>query len=266
MTTDQELISTLHDDEWWWDQKVDGIRLGIIIDDNTIRAVNRRGEIITTPAGLANSFHHKTGGHWVFDGEYCEGTLWIFDLVYAPDNTIGPSTPLETRRECLELAHKTMLDSPHVRLLPQTRTAHDKAALLQWVIANNGEGVMVKNRHASYAEGLRSKNVLKYKLTATIDVVILETWREGKRSCAVGVHDDTGELMDIGSVTFTEKNLEQAKPGDVIEVKYLYVGAGGRLYQPRFLRWRTDKTPDECTADQMKVGTKVVASVNDYSI
>jgi hypothetical protein len=40
--------------------------------------------------------------------------------------------------------------------------------------------------------------------------------------------------------------------GHVLEVEYQYVGAGGRLRHPRFVRWRDDKPWQECTADQLE--------------
>jgi len=38
--------------------------------------------------------------------------------------------------------------------------------------------------------------------------------------------------------------------GLVVEVAYQYVGAGGRLRHPRFVGFRDDKQPEECTSDQ----------------
>lgn len=38
--------------------------------------------------------------------------------------------------------------------------------------------------------------------------------------------------------------------GRVIEVKYQYVAAKGRLRHPRFIRWRDDKDPSECGRNQ----------------
>jgi len=35
-------------------------------------------------------------------------------------------------------------------------------------------------------------------------------------------------------------------------VKYLYIGADGRLYQPRFMRRRSDKAADECVWSQIE--------------
>lgn len=39
--------------------------------------------------------------------------------------------------------------------------------------------------------------------------------------------------------------------GRVMEVAFLSVTAGGKLQQPRFVRWREDKLPDQCRLDQL---------------
>ena len=48
------------------------------------------------------------------------------------------------------------------------------------------------------------------------------------------------------------------KVGDVLEVRYLYTGANGRLYQPTILRKRDDKAMQECLTSQLKHVNKEV--------
>jgi hypothetical protein len=43
----------------------------------------------------------------------------------------------------------------------------------------------------------------------------------------------------------------------VVSIKYLYCGAGMRLFQPSFLRLRTDKRPADCVVSQLKHVNKV---------
>ncbi len=56
--------------------------------------------------------------------------------------------------------------------------------------------------------------------------------------------DERYEITEMFDVT---KNLI----GRVIEIKYQCVAAQGRLRHPRFLRFREDKNPMECTIDQL---------------
>lgn len=95
----------------------------------------------------------------------------------------------------------------------------------------------------------------KWKPVRTIDCVVtaftdgrgkyeglpgsLECSIEGRVVCDVsGMDDDTRELLVPGDI------------GRVCEVMYQYVGSAGRLRHPRFVRWRDDKSPDECLLSQ----------------
>lgn len=264
--TAAKLLPYMDNDDWWFEQKIDGERLLVVADRGRLTGLNRKGEVTSLSADIVEAFAPIASGNgcWVFDGEYLDGVFYVFDLPEALKQ-IDKTTPLENRRAGLEGTFEAVFEgNPTVVLLPIAETVEDKLDLVRWVTMNDAEGLMIKQRHSAYVEGpARSPYTLKYKLVETCDVWIKELWREGKRSVAVCVYDN-GVERDIGSVTMTEARLAQAKVGDVMEVKYLYVGAGGRLYQPRFVRFRTDKSPDECTADQLKIGRKVVATVNDY--
>jgi len=57
--------------------------------------------------------------------------------------------------------------------------------------------------------------------------------------------------VQSGNVTIPE-NADIPQVGDVIDVKYLYAYKGGRLYQPSFLRPRTDQRQEEARISQLK--------------
>jgi hypothetical protein len=65
---------------------------------------------------------------------------------------------------------------------------------------------------------------------------------EGHVVASVGGMDDSTRI-DLS-------DREDEFLGTVVEVAYQYVGAGGRLRHPRFVRWRDDKKADECTTSQ----------------
>jgi hypothetical protein len=58
---------------------------------------------------------------------------------------------------------------------------------------------------------------------------------------------------DIGGVKIPMKYQQQQKikVGDVVEIRYLYVGSQGKLYQPIFLRKRLDIDPSSCILKQL---------------
>ena len=67
----------------------------------------------------------------------------------------------------------------------------------------------------------------------------------------LGVYNDAGELVEIGQVSTIGKGDVNA--GDVIEVRFMGVTdpTAPRLYQPRIMRKRTDKSAAECSDTQL---------------
>ena len=58
----------------------------------------------------------------------------------------------------------------------------------------------------------------------------------------------------VANVSGMDDEVRAAISGEdayrVCEVKYERVGSGGKLQHPRFVAWRDDKLPEQCTADQ----------------
>lgn len=246
-----------HSSEWAFEQKLDGERLAIGVKDGKVFGCGRRNEtrVDREIADLLSGIN----GDWVLDGEVVGGVFWVFDLPLAPG--ITPETAFKLRRESLVPVISVLsARTQRIKLVPSCTTAVDKIRLARWVVDNNAEGLMIKKLDAPYTCGKRSNFSLKAKLVETVDCIITEVGREGKRSVAVSVYDDNGILTDVGSVAVTEKNLTKLVEGDVIEVRYLYCNNRHepRLYQPVFMRPRPDKNPTDCTIDQLKFGCKTV--------
>lgn len=106
----------------------------------------------------------------------------------------------------------------------------------------------------------------KVKPQKTVDLVVTE-WFEGKDTgkysgfmggVRAGLHDKEGKLVDIAKVGggWSDEQREDLEEDDVlgkvIEVEYQSVAAQGSLQFPRFLRFRDDKAPKQCTIDQLE--------------
>ena len=146
------------------------------------------------------------------------------------------------------------------------------------------EGVMAKRKDSRYEEGLRTGSWLKIKKLRTCDCVIFG-YTQGAQSrgttfgaLLLGVYDKDGKAVYVGKVGtgFTEEMLgiltdkfeklktdvapfklevgdrvTWLKPELVCEVAYQVVTDDTKLRMARFHHLREDKSPAECTLDQI---------------
>lgn len=262
-TTSLERFIT--NDEWVIEQKLDGHRILLCSSggDYPPSALTRNGTAYTRrlPQEIQNfRFPPTPDGRpmdWILDGELVDGTFWVFDMPRWPGDAES-NLGLAQRRAVLETLMEN-LNSPF-KLVPQARTAQDKITLAKTAIASNFEGLIVKRANAKYLWGGRTADWMKIKFVTTADVVVTGVRLDGKESVNYCVFDETtGKQIDVGRASLIGKEKRGAiNVGDVIEVKYLYVGADGRLYQPTVVRKRDDKRPDECTTVQLKMVNKQV--------
>ena len=169
-------------------------------------------------------------------------------------------------------------------------------AYFKLVLEKGLEGVMAKNKESHYEEGLRTGSWLKIKKLRTCDCVIFGytqgTQSRGKTFGALmlGLYGEYGKPVYVGKVGtgFTQEMLEtlmgkfeKPKTGDapfkpeagdkvtwiepniVCEVAFQVVTKDLRLRMPCFKRLRNDKSPAECTIDQLEEVQKNDASSKD---
>jgi ATP-dependent DNA ligase len=199
-----------------------------------------------------------------------------FDVLALDDQTLFDK-PFEERRQVLE--H----DVPGpLNLTPLSREPGDAEPWL-----DSGEGVVAKDLAAPYRPGER-KGMFKIKRLRTIDAVVVG-YRPGKEegtvgSLILGLYDAGGKLHVVGhssglrakekrdmvaklqryetgrrghgdpSRWKSEKELEwiDLRPEVVVEVTFDHVSGGRIRHGTKILRWREDKSPQECRLDQMK--------------
>jgi ATP-dependent DNA ligase len=203
-----------------------------------------------------------------------------FDLL-AYDDDSWLDQPFDQRRAGLErlLAEDYFQQAP-VELMVSVDAPSEAEHWLR-----EAEGVIAKERSARYLPGER-KGMVKVKRTRTIDAVIVG-WRPGKEENTVGAlilglydgeelrvvghcsgltakvkHDlvgffapyETGERGSADPSRWSAgRDLEWValRPELVVEIDFDHVSAGRIRHGAKLRRWREDKSPRECTVDQL---------------
>lgn len=252
------LTAYIDSDDWVMEQKLDGHRVLLCSPgaDMAPTALTRNGSIYTRTLPKAIRDFRFPPGEWVLDGELVDGTYWIFDLARSPVPG-AEKADCTTRRQLLEIL-LNQIRHPF-KIVPRAITRDEKLALAKASLELNFEGLILK-RSTSLYKGGRSTDWLKVKYVVTADCIVTGVRTDGKESADLGLVDSNlRTVVDVGRCSLIGKPA--VKNGDVVEVRYLYAGAGGRLFQPTLLKIRTDKTQAECTTDQMKHVDKTVMEV-----
>jgi len=238
----------LADDAYGLQIKYDGERLLIGKNSAGVTAANRKGMTTTIPGDLERAIG-DIPGDFEIDGELVAGTYFVFDILWMPGEAIA-KCPYDERYEAL--AELLAGCDPKVVLVELHRGAVAKAAAYADAQAKRLEGVVFKQLSAPVSAGRPASGGTQLKLkfweSATCIVAAINT----QASIALALID-SGLKVPVGNVT-VKPNQTVPKPGDVVEVKYLYMrNAGGALYQPELLAIRNDVDPEECTIDQIKL-------------
>jgi ATP-dependent DNA ligase len=202
-----------------------------------------------------------------------------FDLL-ADGDDVFLELPYSERRSRLEAAVAT----GQVELTPMVENAEDAAAA--W-LTGVSEGVIAKRAEAIYTPGERT-GMMKIKRVRTADTVVM-AFRLGKEegtvgSLILGLYDDDGHLHVVGHTSgFTAKQKrellgllepyrtwergagepsrwksdeelvwEGLRPELVCEITFDHITGNRIRHGAKFQRWRPDKTPAECTMEQLR--------------
>jgi len=199
-----------------------------------------------------------------------------FDLLADGDESLL-ELPYAERRKRLE---KTVGKK---NVTPMTR---DREAAGAW-LTGQSEGVVAKDVACAYKPGERV-GMQKIKRLRTLDAVVV-AFRFGKQegtlgSLILGLYDDEGELHVVGHTSGfsakqkrelpafiepyrtyergsggpsrwkSEEDLqwEGLRPELVVEVGFDHITGNRIRHGAKFMRWREDKDPRECTLEQLR--------------
>ena len=212
--------------------------------------------------------------------------LMLFDLLDVGGNDLT-AEPLSARRSALEKFFAKN-ETAGLHLSPVT---HDRRDAVRWLERSGGalDGVIAKRTDLEYRSGERA--MIKVKQQRTADCVVGGfRYAEKKKlvgSLLLGLYDDAGLLNHVGFTSAipdkersdltdmleklieppgftgcapggpsrwnTERSMawEPLKPALVVEVRYDQVTGRRFRHGTGFLRWRPDKSPNQCTFDQL---------------
>lgn len=250
----------LNNPAWTLEQKLDGQRLLIEVEDREAKGYNRKGDPVKIPDNIAANFDQKAfAGKWVFDGEILGTTYFVFDCIEAVD-LITPDSPHRERFDFLkDLVERW--NPTNIALIPHAE-GPAKAGFFAACQVNQVEGVVFKMKIGKYRPGKRTIENLKCKFTTTADVIVTELNRDGSKQGVSTAIIHNGNKVDAGGCKIPKDAIGLVKENDVIEVKYLYASNDHKLVQPIWVCLRTDKHPAECTTDQLKYTNKEAVHEN----
>ena len=218
--------------------------------------------------------------------------LVVFDLLVDEGGMALVDLPLVERRPRLEaFARKHFPKSDSIVLSDATRHLDTARSWLEGGGEGDLDGVIAKRLDLPYRSGERD-GMQKVKRQRTADCVVggfrYASKGGGIGSLLLGLYDKEGRLNHVGFTSslraeerkgLTEKlerliappgftgkapggpsrwstertgEWEPLAPKLVVEVGFDHVSGGRFRHGTRFLRWRPDKAPEQCTIDQLR--------------
>ena len=214
-----------------------------------------------------------------------------FDLLADAAGKSLLALPLRGRRKKLEaFARENLTAKGNIRLSPATTKLTTAKKWLDKT-GGNLDGVMAKEIDSAYASGERTAMVKVKQIRSADCVVGGFRYATGSRllgSLLLGLYDDEGLLHHVGFTSAFKKSdvpaltkrfealkkkpgftgdapggpsrwstersaeWEPVDPRTVVEVTYDHFTGGRFRHGTKILRWRKDKSPQQCTMDQVE--------------
>ncbi|HEY0143243.1 MAG TPA: ATP-dependent DNA ligase [Thermoanaerobaculia bacterium] len=214
--------------------------------------------------------------------------FYAFDILVAKGKALNEK-PIEERREALETFFESIPEGL-LHLSPATTDRKMAQKWFSDFGALGLDGVMAKRLGEPYHSGDR-EGMVKVKHLKTADCVVGGfRYGEGTKSVGsllLGLYDDENRLVYIGHTSSVKKTdrmeltetleamrsenafevrvpggpsrwagsrsgeWEPVRPELVCEVEYDYFSQGRFRHGSKFLRWRPEKKPKQCTMDQV---------------
>ena len=244
-----ELPRYLSWDAFWAQEKKDGKRITLKLDNGKAIGCNKKGIICDVPDQILQTLvdtKHKTLG---IDGELIGNTFHAFDTV-EKDGIDRRDQPYCTRYS--ELSAISFKEN--ILVIEVAKTTEEKKRMLIRLRNEGREGIVFKQWMAKYTPGrpLKGGTQFKFKFWDSASVLV-SGHTPNRRSVQIAVVTDPYGLkhVQVGSVSIPP-NKQVPPIGAIIEVQYLYAFKGGSLYQPIYLGVRDDMDIKDAKIEQLK--------------
>lgn len=239
----QLLESVLDDSSWCLQEKKDGENRLLVVCNDQIRGVNRRGLFIDIPtswAALLAGF-----SDCVIAGEAVGRDFFAFDLLELNGENLK-DRPFSARFALLEKALAQLSDEAVIQIVPVV-TGAQKRLFLAGILDRNGEGGVFKKLDSPVQVG-KCRTQLKHKFIESSTCIVVN--HNSQRSVGVGLLDDLGNLVQLGNVTIPENHSIPALES-LAEIRYLYRFENGYFEQPCYLGPRNDLDRSDALLSQI---------------
>ena len=219
------------------------------------------------------------------------GMLMVFDLLVDADGKPLVNFPLAERRQHLQVFFSDIRSNERVRLSPASKDRADAEEWMGELGAAGLDGIIAKRLDEPYHSGDRN-GMVKIKRLRTADCVVggFRYAEKGDQigSLLLGLYNDQGKLDHVGfTSSFAAEERQELKkiveplvggesftgkaPGGpsrwstrrssewqplqpklVCEVRYDHFSGDRFRHGTKFLRWRPDKDPRQCTFQQVQ--------------
>lgn len=249
---DESVLETiLSDRDHILQEKHDGERRPVLVENGVVTAVNKEGVSSALPQNLVDDAL-LIGADIRFDGEAIGERYVAFDLLeWNGEN--WRDKPYKERfaklKEIFEPLHFSGIEVTN-----SAETPEEKRALFEELKARKAEGAALKRADAPYtpARPASGGSQLKFKFEEVCSVRV--SARNNKRSVAVECWGNTNETaIALGNITIPA-NYDIPEVGAIVNVRYLYKYENGSLFQTTYLGTRDDQsTPDRLHQFKHKV-------------
>lgn len=240
----------LRDDRYALQEKMDGKRIMLRKADGVIDAINRKGLVVSHPRAWGDALAAHRSQSLILDGEGVGDRFFAFDVLCV-DGVDATRLPFSKRLDMLYALSREIVD-PSIQFVPAYLDQSEKRRVLASLRALNAEGVVFKDVNAPYTAGRPNSGGPQLKLKFVEESTCIVLRRNGdKRSVALGMRDDAGSVVEVGSVTIPP-NFDVPAAGALVEVRYLYKFAAGMLFQPVYRGERDDLDVSAASLAQVK--------------